>query len=361
MEITVILIVLTCICNLGLGIFVFLNNPSKWLNRLYSVFAFSMSIWVFTNFMTGSTENLFWLKSTYALGVVTVAGAAPWILYFCEEKFDKLKLSLILIPALILSAVSFYDGLIVKDVTRIYFGGYEGKTGPAFLIYAIYILGGGLFLLGKLYISYRRAEGIKRIQFGYTLLGLVLTLIIAGTVSLILPLFGILKFTHLDSPSISIFLIFTAYAIIKHHLMEIRLITTEIMVSLVGLVLLAEVLATEELPTIILKSGILIAFTYLGWSLIKSVLEAITKREKLEALTLKLEETNIELKKNEKKLKELTVNLEKRVQERTRELEKKIKELERFYRVTVGRELKMIELKKEIKKIKASSGKNTRE
>jgi hypothetical protein len=34
------------------------------------------------------------------------------------------------------------------------------------------------------------------------------------------------------------------------------------------------------------------------------------------------------------------------------QLNKKIEELEKFYRVTVGRELKMVELKKEIKNLK---------
>lgn len=357
MEITVIFILLTAICNFGLGIFVFLNNPSKWLNRLYSVFAFFMGFWVFTNFMEGLFESLFWLKSTYAFGIFTVAGAAPWILYFCEERFDKLKLALILIPALMLFGVSYYDGLIVKEATRIYYGGFEGETGPAFPFYSIYILGSAIFLLGKLYRSYKKAKGIKRVQFGYILGGFILTVCIASTVSLILPLFGILKFTHLDSPSLSILLVFTAYAIVKHHLMEVRVIATEVLVGLVWLMLLIEVLATKELPSLFLKSGMLLAFSYLGWSLIKSVLEAIGRREELEALTLKLEKTNIELKENEKKLKELTVNLEKRVQERTKELQEKVEELEKFYRVTVGRELKMVELKEEIKKLKKKAEK----
>lgn len=359
MEITVILVLLTCICNFGLGIFVFLKNPSKWLNRLYSLFAFSMGFWVFTNLMTGLFKNLFWLKSTYALGVGTVAVAAPWILYFCEKRFDKLKFSLILIPALILFGISFYNGLIVKDVTRIYLGGFEGETGPAFPFYSAYILGSAIFLLGKLYRSYRKAKGIEKVQFGYMLMGFIVTLAIATTVSLILPLFGILKFTHLDSPSLSIFLVFTAYAIVKHHLMEVRVIATEVLVGLVWLMLLIEVLATKDLPSLFLKSGILIAFSYLGWSLTKSVLEAIRRREELEALTSKLEKTNIELKENEKKLKELTVNLEKRVQERTKELQEKVGELEKFYRVTVGRELKMVELKEEIEKLKEKTEKNT--
>ena len=42
---------------------------------------------------------------------------------------------------------------------------------------------------------------------------------------------------------------------------------------------------------------------------------------------------------------------EKIVEERTEELQEKVRELERFNKLAVGRELKMIELKNEIKKL----------
>ncbi len=50
-----------------------------------------------------------------------------------------------------------------------------------------------------------------------------------------------------------------------------------------------------------------------------------------------------------RELQELTRNLEEKVKERTKELQDRLDELERFHRLTVGRELKMIELKKKLK------------
>jgi len=50
--------------------------------------------------------------------------------------------------------------------------------------------------------------------------------------------------------------------------------------------------------------------------------------------------------------KALRENLEKKVGERTKELQERVEELEKFHRLTVGRELKMAELKKEIEKLK---------
>lgn len=51
-------------------------------------------------------------------------------------------------------------------------------------------------------------------------------------------------------------------------------------------------------------------------------------------------------------LKKLQEGLEEKVKERTKELQERIDELERLHKLTVGREIKMIELKEEIKKLK---------
>lgn len=51
-------------------------------------------------------------------------------------------------------------------------------------------------------------------------------------------------------------------------------------------------------------------------------------------------------------LQELAKSLDEKVRERTKELQERIEELERFHRLTVGRELKMLELKKENEKLR---------
>jgi HAMP domain-containing protein len=53
-----------------------------------------------------------------------------------------------------------------------------------------------------------------------------------------------------------------------------------------------------------------------------------------------------------RELRELAESLEEKVKERTKELQGKVEELERFHKLAVGRELKMVELKKEIENLK---------
>ena len=103
------------------------------------------------------------------------------------------------------------------------------------------------------------------------------------------------------------------------------------------------------------------------WNMFRRQTEELEElNEKLEQRvmerTRELEEAKtaleIKVKARTKELEELAENLEAQVKERTKQLQKRVSELESFQKLTVGREVKMVELKKETEKLKKELGKH---
>jgi len=83
-------------------------------------------------------------------------------------------------------------------------------------------------------------------------------------------------------------------------------------------------------------------------------------KEEVERRTKELKEAKtileVKVKARTKELQELADSLEEQVKQRTKELQKRVEELERFHKLTLGREMKMIELKREIERLRRELG-----
>jgi hypothetical protein len=89
--------------------------------------------------------------------------------------------------------------------------------------------------------------------------------------------------------------------------------------------------------------------TYVNYGLNKNFLSLLDIQDEIEEARTTLE---IKVLARTRELREIAGGLESKVEERTTDLQKKIEELEKFLDLTVGRELRMVELKEEIKILK---------
>jgi len=164
MEIILFIILLAGICNLLLSTFVWLKGYSQRLNQLFGIFGVITTFWVFLNFIFyyKGGPNILLLRSGYAVGALVPISALLWSLELCERRLPKGKIILILITGFSFFLLSFSD-LIILNIKKVYFGGFEGEAGSIFPLYFAYIGGTLISIIYLLFSEYLKATGIKKI------------------------------------------------------------------------------------------------------------------------------------------------------------------------------------------------------
>jgi len=237
------IILVAGLLNLFLGLFVWSKNKKERINILFALFCLIVGIMISINFVFRFIPSINVVKWSYAFSVFLAPVAILWIYELDKKRLSKLKITLLFLPALIFFGINIFSTLIIKNINNLTAFGYIGDTGKLFIYYATYISLCIIFAIGKLYIMQKRSTSlITKLQARYTLIGLMLYASSASFTSLVLPsFFNIYNFTSLDSICSLFFIIFTTYAILKHHLMNIKIIATELFVSIFVLAILFNV------------------------------------------------------------------------------------------------------------------------
>lgn len=222
-----VIILIAGITNFFLGYIAWRNNPKGKINTAFGLLGFSTSAWAIFNFLFEIFQNVTLLRSAYAFGALVPTIGLFWLLYLGENVIKKKLLkvkALIILIGVFLFIASYIPNFIVtgnyNSVLRI----IHVQTGPFYYVYSVLAFALIASLLIVTFFIHSRAEGIIRNQSKYILIGVWSFSLIALFVSFILPLFGFINLAKLDSPSSLLFVGFSAYAIVRHRLMDIRVI-----------------------------------------------------------------------------------------------------------------------------------------
>ncbi len=297
----ILVIIVVSLC-LGLGGIVYFKNPKEKINKIFIVLVFLVIIWILSNYLENepidpALASLF-LRIDFASAALLVYFFFLFTINF-QGNFlipSAFKQALASLPALILFALSFSNLII----TRI---GFENNTisfekGPLFPLYAILLFGYVTTGCGDLISKYKKLKNIERIQTLYVLLGFSLSAFIALIINLFFQNLLPVNMFRIGNYGVFFFIGFTTFAILRHHLLEIKVILTELLIGLIAVLLLIQALLFKTLSEFSFKIILFLVFLYFGYLLIKSVLQEIKKREELEIVTKKLEKAYQDLQKS---------------------------------------------------------------
>ncbi len=374
---------LLCLINgvgLELAFWIYIDNYRQKINQLFSLFTICLLLWVDFDcigalapyLFSGDSSwiTLFSVRMVFALLCVFFLSFYLFAIHYLSGrggKFSKIADWINFIVWPVLFTLSFTD-LIVADVAvnPDNFVSYRLMSGKIFFIYA----GAAIlsFLTSLLFAarSYKQDSAIQQKQNKLLGIGIVIFGLLNIIFNIFLPVFtynNAKDIALIGDLAIIVILGAGAYNILKDRIPGAKIILIEVFVGLMGASLAIIPFFVEIMWLRVLVFSLFILFCVFGYLLIKNVIdeyhekvkleESVHQRTKeLEAAKKSLEEMNsileVRVRTRTDELQKLNATLEQKVKERTEDLEEKINDLEKFRRLTVGRELKMIELKKTV-------------
>ena len=238
MNIHFIILPIIAISILILGILAYLRDRKSKTNRAFFFLSFSLAGWIsiggyYANLFPPFVPNLtFWVK-------VTMAFAALMGLFFTYFAFVFPKKSVVLEwykklwlgIGFIIAPITLFTNLVIKSAFVSNQNKIITEEGPLIVLYSGWSILGILIVVFILFKKYRRSKGITRYQFKYIFLGIFLFGAINFLTNLLIPaIFRTEMFINFGLYASFFLVAFFAYAIIKHRLMDIRLVIVKSMV-----------------------------------------------------------------------------------------------------------------------------------
>ena len=285
LPLTTILPLISMFFVFSLGIFVYFNDKKSKLNIIFFLFSVVIGIWLFGTFkmFTSNTdaESIFWDRFIYA-GAVFV----PTLMYhfsrvFCNIKAKKFLLILGYISSVVFLLLSRTD-YFVSGLFRYPWGVHT----QAKFLHNIFLIEFCFFLFLSIqnFYKYYKSGALgraKKLQAKWVFIAFSILVVMGLPAYLPAYKISIFPFSYFSGLFFSVFL---AYAILKHHLMNIRVVATEFFVGIIAFVLLVEILISETFSEIIFRSIIFLSFCFVGYLLIRSVQDEIKRRVELQRL-----------------------------------------------------------------------------
>lgn len=249
-----VLTVLLSISGVVIAFWVLLTNWKSAAHRYLFILITLSTSYIFLDFFVFLTKHTFATeieRVVYGLACVVIGVFYLFSLNFPRPIKQKIFIT---IPVLLFTSVFFYLSVFTKQIiagTRVRDWGIElqgGRLELAFGALAIVVVAISLLMIYK---QYRRSLSNDRRRVRFFFFGVTVFIISEAVFAAILPALKMEKFSYFGDYSILVLFFLTSYAIIKHRLMDIRMIvarsmTFTIMIGLVAFFYVASVVWIER-------------------------------------------------------------------------------------------------------------------
>lgn len=283
-----LVLILIAALNLLLGAIIVLKGGVKRENIIFAILLGFVALWVLGLALFGLSDNRAIVTIAAHIFYATASFIPAGIFYF-SLTFPSRKLQIHIIREaliVILTAVLLYITLapqvLIKDVA-IYSWGNEVLLGSSYYLYTfIHVLITAWAIINLLLqLKRKELQHIVKIQLKYVLFGIGIAYLFGAIFNLLLPLLGNYKLVWLGPYFLILMAISVTYAIIKHHLLDVRLIATEIFSALIMIVFFVNLLSSDNFSEFILNLMLFVFVVIFSVLLIRGTLREIRELRRL--------------------------------------------------------------------------------
>lgn len=219
----------TATVSLSSGLFIYLKNRKRFLNKISALLMFSIAVWSFglANLAVAPNEfkGLFWDRFLYFGSLFIPTLFFHFTLTFLGLRKERKKLLIVgytfsFLFLMLNFTPLFRAGMI--SARALHFN-YLPKPGPVYPIFPLMFLFYVCYSLYLMFKTYRITTGVTRNQIKYVLLSAIIGF--GGGSTTFLPAFGI-KASPVGNCLMVFYVVILAYAIITYRLMDIKVVMT---------------------------------------------------------------------------------------------------------------------------------------
>lgn len=233
-----------------------------------------------------SEAGLFWARMLNFGAVFIPIFFSHWCLTFLDiekEKKNRIILTLGYLVTLVFALFAFTPYYVSHVEPKLFFP-YWPMPGVLHPFYLLFCWGGMLgYSVYHLWRNYQRSSGYKQAQTKYILIGTLLGF--GGGATNFLLWYGV-SIAPWGNPLVAAWSIILSYTILHYRFMDIKVILTELLVGVMGVILLILPLLMPMSSLKILTITIFILFCVFGYYLIKATREEAKRREDAEKLAI---------------------------------------------------------------------------
>jgi signal transduction histidine kinase len=129
--------------------------------------------------------------------------------------------------------------------------------------------------------NFFRSREFERIQFTYVAVSVIPPSIISLFTNLLFPAFGFFEFNWFGQLSALIMPVFITYAISRHHLMNIRVIGTELFAAIISVIFIVQILFSQTTSEVFIRTILFLLIAIFGLFLIRGTLREVETLRRL--------------------------------------------------------------------------------